>query len=164
MKRLVLFLVVAALLLPLMPLPAQDAPAAPAPAADPAAAPAAAGKELAFGIDEATFKTVDAMIEKALAAYNAQDAKTFYADFAKMMAAIATEQAFETLYKTNYFATFGTYKSRTFKADASTLADGTGLFTYEGVFEKAPKALIQVNIVKEEGALKIMQLGFTPAP
>ncbi|HNV72102.1 MAG TPA: hypothetical protein PKO06_20515 [Candidatus Ozemobacteraceae bacterium] len=150
MKRLVSLLVVAALVLPLFPLTAQDAPAAPAAA------------NLGFGIDEATFKTVDAMIEKALTAYNAQDPKAFYADFAKMMAAICTDQAFETLYKTTYMTTYGKYKSRTYKADASTLAEGTGLFTYEAEFEKG-KALIQVNITKEENALKIMQLAFSPA-
>lgn len=148
MKQLVSVLLLAALLLPLFPVIAEEAPAA---------------SGYGFGIDEATFKTIDAMIEKALAAYNAQDYKAFYADFAKMMAAICTDQAFDTLYKGQYHGTYGAYKSRTYKADASTLAEDTGLFTYEGEFEKG-KALIQVNITKEEGALKIMQLAFTPIP
>ncbi len=150
MKRLAFLLVLAALVLPLVSLTAEDAPAAPAAA------------NLGYGIDEATFKTVDGMIEKALAAYNALDAKAFYADFAKMMAAICTDQAFETLYKTTYMTTYGKYKSRTYKPEASTLADGTGLFTYEGEFEKG-KATIQVNITKEEDALKIMQFAISPA-
>ncbi len=39
------------------------------------------------------------MLDKALTAYNAGDAKVFYTDFAKMMAAIATEQAYNMKFR-----------------------------------------------------------------
>jgi len=104
----------------------------------------------------------DAMLEKALVAYNKQDPKAFYADFAQSMAAIATEQAFQALYVGMYMKDFGQYKSRELLKDKCVVpADSTvGLLQYKAVFEKNEKMTIAVNIVKEGDAWKLMQVQF----
>ena len=128
------------------------------------AQPAPAGKELSPGISEETFKTLDAMVDKALDGYNNADTKVFYADFAKSMAAIATDQAFQTLYKDNYMTNFGKYKSKKFDPAKSVLSDGMGLLSYTAEFEKNAKMTVSVNIMKEEDKLLFMQIQFNPAP
>lgn len=109
-------------------------------------------------------KAMNEMVDKALAAFNSGDFKGFYADYAKSMAGIATEQAFKTLYVDNYMATFGKYQSRTqIKEQTVITADSpVALVAFEGVFEKNPKTKISVNFTKEDGVWKVMQIQFAP--
>ena len=50
-------------------------------------------------------KPLDAIVDKALAAYNAQNATAFFADYAKSMQAITNEQTFNALYKGMFVST-----------------------------------------------------------
>ena len=107
-------------------------------------------------------KPLEAIVDKALAGYNAGNATAFYADFAKMMASITTEQVFNSMYKGMYFTSYGKYVSRTpIKAETVLLGDSP-LLVYAAEFEKNKKVKISVNFTKEGGAFKIMAIQFGP--
>ncbi len=109
---------------------------------------------------------LDAMIDKMMAAYNAGDATAFYADWASMMAAICTPQAFQTLYVDNYMKTFGAYASRTVNADESVvMADvPNGLLVYTAKFANNENVKMSVNLMKENDTWKIQQLTIQAMP
>ncbi len=114
--------------------------------------------EVAPGISDADFKSMDAQVERAMQAYNAGNWKAFYADYAKMMAGIATEQAFKTLYTDNYKKKYGNYKSRKFNPAASSAASGmNAVVEYAAVFDKGP-AKLQINFMKEGSSWKLQQV------
>src|SRR4051812_19546311 len=107
-------------------------------------------------------KPLEAMLDKALAGYNADDYKAFYADYAKSMASITTELVFNSMYRGMYSSSYGKYVSRTpIKAETVLLGD-TPLLVYAAEFEKNKKVKISVNFTKEDGAFKIMQIQFAP--
>jgi hypothetical protein len=113
----------------------------------------------AADVDKAKLeKTVDTMLK----AYNEGDAKTFNAQYAKTMAAVATEQTFNTLYKGQAMDKYGKFESK--KAiDKETVATGDfPLLVYEGKFAKAEKVKISVNFTKDGDELKVMQVRFDP--
>lgn len=125
-----------------------------------AAAPA---KPDAAPSTDALIATIDGLVDKALAAYNADDSKAFFADYCKSMAGIANDQTFNALYR-NRKPQLGNYVSRSMiKARSSFTADGPGLAVYTGVFEKDKAATISVNYVKEDGAYKLMQVQINPS-
>jgi hypothetical protein len=102
---------------------------------------------------------LDATVDKAMAGYNAGDAKVFFADYAKMMAAVATEGTFNLMYKSQ---PYGKYVSRTpIKAETVLLGDNP-LLVYQAEFEKNKKVKISVNFTKEDGAFKVMQIQIAP--
>lgn len=103
---------------------------------------------------------LEGMLDNALKAYNAQDAKTFYADYAKSLAGIATPQAFETMYKNNYMVNFGKYVSKTMIKGESVTTGDFPLFVYTAEFEKNKKVKVSCNFTKEDGNYKIMQIQF----
>jgi hypothetical protein len=107
-------------------------------------------------------KPLDAMLDKALAGYNANDHTAFYGDFAKMMASIATQQVFNTMYRGMYFTTYGKYVTRTPIKEQTVLLGDSPLLVYAAEFEKNKKVKISVNFIKEEGVFKIMQIQFGP--
>jgi hypothetical protein len=105
-------------------------------------------------------KPLEAMLDKALAGYNAGNHTAFYADYAKSMAGIATEAVFNSMYRGMYLPTYGKYISRTpIKAETVLLGD-LPLLVYSAEFEKNKKVKISVNFTKEDGAFKIMQIQF----
>lgn len=105
-------------------------------------------------------KPLEAMLDKALAAYNAGDAKAFYADSPKSMASVATPQTFEMMYRGMYFKTYGKYVSRTLSKAESSIFEDTPLLVFAAEFELNKKVKISVNFMKEDGAYKIMQIQF----
>lgn len=114
-------------------------------------------KDIAPGISEADFKVMDAQVERAMAAYNAGNWKAFYADFAKMMAGIATEQAFTTLYVDNYKKKYGNYKSRKVNPAACSGSPMNAVVEYNAQFDKGP-AKLQINFFKDGSAWKLQQI------
>ena len=109
---------------------------------------------------------LDAMVDKAMAGYNAGDATAFYADFAAMMAAICTPQAFQALYIDNYKKTFGDYVERSINADETVvMADvPNGLLVYTAKFANSEKVKLSVNLFKENDTWKIQQIGIQAMP
>jgi hypothetical protein len=109
---------------------------------------------------------MDAMIDKMMAGYNAGDATAFYADWAAMMAAVCTPQAFQTLYVDNYMKTFGAYASRTINADETVVMAGVpnGLLVYTAKFANNENVKMSVNLMKENNVWKIQQLTLQVVP
>jgi hypothetical protein len=113
-----------------------------------------------LGQSAADHKSLDPIVDKALAGYNAGDSKAFFADYAKLVAAIATETTFNAMYKGVYLQMYGKYISRE-PIKAETVLEGdTPLLVYQGEFEKNKKVRISVNFIKESGAFKVMQIQF----
>lgn len=111
-------------------------------------------------------KTFDAIVDKAMTAYNDGDSKAFYADFASTMAAICTPEAFKALYTDTYMKTFGKYVSRAvIEAETVIVPDmPNGLLVYEAKFDKNEKVKLSVNLFKENGAWKIQQITIQAMP
>jgi hypothetical protein len=108
-------------------------------------------------------KDVEAILDKALQAFNADDHKAFFADFSKDMGAMANAQMYNALYG-NQKKVLGNYVTRTFNKDRSNFQNEEGvpgLFRYEADFEKQKGVAIEVNYLKEGGAWKLMQVLFS---
>jgi hypothetical protein len=114
----------------------------------------------AHGQGAADYKSLDTMVDKALAGYNASDSKVFFADYAKLVAAVATETTFNAMYKGAYLQTYGKYLSRQPIKAETVLEGNTPLLVYQAEFEKNKKVKISVNFFKEAGAFKVMQIQF----
>jgi len=106
--------------------------------------------------DEGALASLEPMIDKALEGYNKKDSKAFFADYAKKMASIATDQVFNTMYMDDYMKNLGKYKSKTLIKKETVLMGDFPLVVYTAEMEKG-KAKISVNFTKEEGSAKIMQ-------
>jgi hypothetical protein len=114
----------------------------------------------AYGQAAPDHKLLDPIVDKALAGYNALDAKVFFADYAKALAAVATEPTFDMMYKDMFFKTYGKYISRQ-PINVETVFDAdTPLVVYQAEFEKNKKVKISVNFMKEDGAFKVVQIQF----
>ena len=103
-------------------------------------------------------KPLDAMVEKAMTAYNAGDAKAFFADYAKMVEAIATPATFDVLYKNGALKEHGKFVSRKLLAANSVVEGETPLLVYEAKFEKSERVKLSVNFIQEDGKPKLMQV------
>ena len=104
---------------------------------------------------------LDAMVQKAMKAYNAADAKAFFADYAAAAAAIATPETYKLMYEDMYKAKFGKFVSMTFNAKESSINDEAPLLVYAAKFEKGA-GKVGVNFMKEGDALKIIQISIQP--
>ncbi len=103
-------------------------------------------------------KPLDAIVEKAMTAYNAGDSKAFFADYAKLMEAIATPATFDVLYKNGAMKEHGKFISRKLIAADSVVEGETPLLVYEAKFEKSPRVKLAVNFMQEDGKPKVMQV------
>lgn len=103
-------------------------------------------------------KPLDAMVEKTMKAYNDQDSKAFFADYAKAMSAIASPAMFDALYKNMALKEFGKYVSKSFIAGQSVVQGETPLLVFEAKFEKNPKVKLAFNFMQEDGKPKVMQV------
>ena len=122
----------------------------------------ALGKELAPGLTEEEFKVLDAMVGQMVNAYNAGDWKAFYKNYAKAMSALATEQAFTTLYTNNYKKTFGDIKSRKLNTARTTMPTAmNGLIVYDVTCSKK-NGILAVNWMKEGNDWKMQQVQLNP--
>ena len=110
--------------------------------------------------EKADLKPLEEMADKALKAYNEGDWKGFFADYAKSMAALATEQTFKALYTDQAMKNLGKYESKKLLDKETVLAGDFPLLVYEAKFEKAEKVKASFNFTKEDGKFKIMQVRF----
>ena len=113
------------------------------------------------GADAAALKGLEAKVDNCMTAYNAKNWKNFFKDYAKMVAAICTEQTFKTLYVNTAHKDFGAYKSRSRDDSRSTFSDMNGLLVYKAVFAKKTGTL-SVNFFKEDGEWKVQQVRIDP--
>ncbi len=113
------------------------------------------------GADAAALKALEAKVDNCMSAYNAKNWKNFFKDYAKMVAAICTEQTFNSLYVNLAHKDFGAYKSRTRDDSRSSFSEANGLLVYKGAFAKKSGTL-SVNFFKEVGDWKIQQVRIDP--
>jgi hypothetical protein len=110
----------------------------------------------------ADMKALEAKVDAALAAYNAGDAKKFYADFAKSLEAISTPQVFDMLYAQGSKKQFGNYLSREMIKGESVTAGDTLLLVYAVKCEKSDKVKLSINVQKEGADYRFVQVQFAP--
>jgi hypothetical protein len=105
-------------------------------------------------------KILEEKVVKLLEAYNKDDVKAFYADWAKSAAAIATPQVYDALYKMGAKTMVGDYvaKSIKFRKEGSVLSGDLLVVYFEAAFSKEKDGLVTVNFVKEGDAYKFLQV------
>ncbi|MBU1109126.1 MAG: hypothetical protein KKB51_20785 [Candidatus Riflebacteria bacterium] len=115
---------------------------------------------------EKELATFEAMVDKLMAAYNAEDAVAFYADWASMMAAICTPQVFQTMFVDNYKKTFGNYTARTINAEETVVMTDVpnGLLVYTAQFANNEKVKLAINLFKENDIWKFQQVTIQAMP
>jgi hypothetical protein len=113
------------------------------------------------GASEAEVKAMTAKVNSAMQGYNSKNHKAFYKDWAKQMAAIQTEQAFNSLYVNMYHKDYGAYKSGTVDPARSSFSGMNGLLVYKATFAKKAGSL-SVNWFKEGSEWRIQQIQLGP--
>lgn len=96
--------------------------------------------------------------------YNAGDAKVFFADYAKLLSAVATPAMFDALYKNAAMKEYGKYESKSLLAKESVVDGETPLLVFAAKFEKNPKVKLSVNFMQEDGKPKVMQVTIEKMP
>lgn len=109
-------------------------------------------------------KALDAIVENAMKGYNAGDAKVFFADYAKLLSAVATPAMFDALYKNAAMKEYGKYESKSLLAKESVVDGETPLLVFAAKFEKNPKVKLSVNFMQEDGKPKVMQVTIEKMP
>lgn len=108
---------------------------------------------------------LEAQLEEILSAYNKDDVKAFFANWAKSVEAIATEPTYKALYKDGAKKSLGDYTAKTvkFRKEGSVLTGDFLVVYFDAKFGKEEKAQIAVNFQKEDGKYKFMQVQMSKA-
>jgi hypothetical protein len=107
---------------------------------------------------DADKKKLEETVDRLLKAYNEGDAKTFNAEYAKPMAAVATDATFKLLYQDTAMKNLGKYVSKTPLDKETVVAGDIALLVFEAKFEKADKVKVSVNFMKDGEDLKVQQV------
>lgn len=112
--------------------------------------------------DDADPKKLASQVEKLMEAYNKDDVKTFFANWAKVVESITNAQTYDSLYKNAAKKELGKYtpKSVKFRKDGSVLTGDYLVVHFEAEFEKSKTGQITVNFAKEGNDYKFMQVKF----
>jgi hypothetical protein len=110
--------------------------------------------------DGADPKKLTEQMETLLEAYNKNDVKAFFANWAKAAEAIATEPTYNVLYKMGAKSNVGDYKAKTakFRKEGSVLEGDVLIVYFEAEFSKHKECMISVNFMKEGGGYKFLQV------
>jgi hypothetical protein len=105
-------------------------------------------------------KQLTAQVEKLLLAYNKDDTKAFYADWAKAVEAIATAQTYDALYKQGAKKELGEYQagSLAFRKEGSVLTGDFLVVYFDSKFANGVAGTVSVNFQKEAGGYKFIQV------
>ncbi len=111
-------------------------------------------------------KQLTAQVEKLLAAYNKDDSKTFYADWAKSVAAITTPQTYDLLFKNMAKKELGDYQPNTLalRKEGSVLSGEFLVVYFEAKFAQDVPGLVSVNFQHEDGKYKFLQVQLSKKP
>ena len=120
--------------------------AAEAPAAAPDPKVLAAARELA------------AVLDKALAAYNAGDQAALFTDFASTATPAPGDRIFTDLFEGYYKAEFGKITALRLSPQETIPDPDAGLLVYLAQCERAPLVKVSANFIRENGTPKIVQL------
>lgn len=124
----------------------------------------AAGAVRAAG--PADVKALESQMEKLLDAYNRDDVKAFFADWAKAVEAIATEATYDALFRNMAKKELGNYVPKTVKLRTEgSVLEGDFLVVYFDVeFASAKQGMAAVNFQQEGGAFKFIQVQLGKRP
>jgi hypothetical protein len=104
-------------------------------------------------------KALEKNLDRALQAYNNDDNKKFWAEFAKTVDALKTKETYDALYTNGYKPMYGKLVKRgEMIKDKSALEGPVGLVRYWAEFEKNKKVEIDVNWEKEGKEVKFIQI------
>ena len=106
---------------------------------------------------------LEPVLNRALAAYNADDKHAFLAEFASAAPGIRVEGAYRRLFQGVYKNEFGRLESKRLRRKASVADRDWGALIYEADFQKHSKAQLVANFIREKGAVKLMQIRFDAA-
>ena len=109
-------------------------------------------------LDPAAVKPLEAVLDKALAGYNAGAQATFFADFAKSARPPANDATWTRLIDGYYRAEFGRVLTKKLSQSQTQPDADFGMLVYHTVTEKVRDAKLSANFVRENGALKIVQI------
>jgi hypothetical protein len=118
-------------------------------------------KKLEEGVGADIAKAMLGCADRAMEAYNKEDAKAFFAEWASQTKPAQTENMFKTSYVEGYKKKFnGALKSKKLIADERSKYDKTApVLIYEGEFEKR-KTKIVLAYMKDGDTFKLMQVTF----
>lgn len=110
--------------------------------------------------DDADPRKLEAQMEKLLAAYNKDDVKAFFQNWASTVKSITTDMTYDALYKNGAKKSYGDYKPKTlkFRKDGSVLTGDYLVVYFEAQFSKEKEGVIAVNFAKEGNEYKFMQV------
>ncbi len=104
-------------------------------------------------------KALEKSLNNALKAYNDDDHKKFWAEFAKAADALKTKETYDALYTNGYKKLFGKLVKRgDMIKDKSVLTGDIGLVRYLAEFDKDKKVEIDANWTKEGKGIKFIQI------
>src|SRR5262245_2035976 len=110
--------------------------------------------------DDADVKKLEGQVEKLLEAYNKDDVKAFFANWASSVKSIATEQTYKALYKDGAKKDLGEYTTKTakFRKEGSVVRGENMNVYFEAQFAKSKSGLVTANFTKEKGEYKFIQV------
>ena len=100
------------------------------------------------------------VLERALAAYNAGDERAFLAEFAGSAPGIRVAGAYRRLFEGVYKSEYGKFEGKRLDVKESAPDRDWGALAYDAAFQKHAKARIVANFIRENGAVKLMQIRF----
>lgn len=101
-----------------------------------------------------------AVLDKALSAYNAGDQVALFADFATSATPAPSDRIFTELFEGFYKAEFGRIVALRLNPLESNPDPDSGMLVYDARCERQPLAKVSANFLRENGALKIVQVRF----
>ena len=101
-----------------------------------------------------------AMLGKALSAYNAGDQAALFSDFASTATPLPSDRIFTELFEGFYKAEFGKIVALRLNPKETNPDPDFGMLVYDAQCERQPLAKVSANFIRENGALKIVQLRF----
>ena len=117
------------------------------------------GSIIAAEEEKIDVKVLEKNLDRALQAYNNDDHKKFWAEFAKTVDALKTKETYDALYTNGYKPMYGKLVKRgEMIKDKSALEGPVGLVRYLAEFEKNKKVEIDVNWEKEGKEVKFIQI------
>lgn len=106
----------------------------------------------------AAARRYEAIMDKALAGYNAHNAATLFTDFAASAVPAATDVTHRALFEGYYHETFGACRSRTLNARESEILSDRALLVWDATFSQMTPVKLSANFITENGRPKIVQM------
>lgn len=112
-------------------------------------------------LENKSFRVLEALVDRALDAYNKGSYMLFYENFARATQEAQSEQYFQAHYIDIYKRDLGNYSSKIFIPERSSLDTEYPYLVYEAHFKKFNgKVTITVNFKNEDGFFKITRVSF----